>query len=89
MWLLQLSAEPLTHYPCVSALEISLETFRAKRPKAVTCLEKDDDVLLTFYPSAVSPSIVLGAVSLSNRSGLNDDFPAQHPVSRNGAFAST
>ncbi len=54
-----------------AAFDLFLKTFRAKYPKAVACLEKDRDVLLTFYPSAVS---------LSNRSGSNDDFPAEHWV---------
>ena len=31
------------------AFDLFIETFRAKYPKAVECLEKDRDVLLTFY----------------------------------------
>ena len=31
------------------AFDLFLKTFRAKYPKAVACLEKDRDVLLTFY----------------------------------------
>ena len=32
-----------------AAFDLFLKTFRAKYPKAVACLEKDRDVLLTFY----------------------------------------
>jgi len=32
-----------------AAFDLFIETFRAKYPKAVACLEKDRDVLLTFY----------------------------------------
>jgi len=31
------------------AFDLFIETFRAKYPKAVECLEKDRDVLLAFY----------------------------------------
>lgn len=32
-----------------AAFDLFVETFRAKHPKAVECLEKDKEVLLTFY----------------------------------------
>ena len=38
-----------THKDAVAALELFAETYEAKYPKAVECLTKDHDVLLTFY----------------------------------------
>ena len=38
-----------TRKDALKAFDLFIETFRAKYPKAVECLEKDRDVLLTFY----------------------------------------
>jgi len=38
-----------THEEANAALDLFIETFEAKYPKAVECLVKDRDVLLTFY----------------------------------------
>ena len=38
-----------TRKDALAAYDVFLETYRAKYPKACECLEKDKDVLFTFY----------------------------------------
>jgi transposase-like protein len=68
-----------TRAEAIKAFDLFIETYRAKYPAAVECLNKDRDVLLTFYDFPAEHWPNRGRPTRSNRPSPPCGFDTTRP----------